>query len=248
VTGCAYPLNANLPEGELCQFSLVNDNGLSQPVAWLCFLEIVPYPVRYSLWMELPGYFQDHCRYNYSQEEHSMDPKFVMGFLIPLVIGILVLVAGVYFWISADRRRKKVGEIDIGDWETTGGKVLGTSVEERESRQNDRTGIHIDISYEPVVDYVYVVKDVELHGNKVFAGKSEKLDQKASQEIINKYPLNSYVAVRYNPENPSESALMPHLDHPDYIQLAGYLLTAFGISVCCFTTFMIFIMVGNIVK
>src|SRR5450759_3639491 len=104
------------------------------------------------------GTIEFHSIYNCSKEEHSMDPKFVMGFLIPLVIGILVLAAGVYFWISADRRRKMVGEIDIGDWETTGGKVLGTSMEQQESRQNDKTGIHIDISYEPVVNYVYIVK------------------------------------------------------------------------------------------
>ena len=175
-----------------------------------------------------------------------MDIQFVMAFVIPIVVGIIMLVGGVLFWMTASRRKKKAGEIDISGWETTGGKVLSVKNEARETRREDKTGTHIDISYEPMVDYVFVAKDAEQHGNKVFAGESQKLDEKASQAILDQYPLNSYVPVRYNPENPSESALMPNPDHPDYIQMAGYLLTAFGLSVCCFTAFMIFIMVGKI--
>ena len=119
-------------------------------------------------------------------------------------------------------------------------------MEKRESQVDHKKGTLIDITYEPIVDYVYVVKDVEHHGNSVFPGISEKFDEKASQEILNKYPLNTYVPVRYNPDDPSVSALMPHPGHPDYIQMAGYLLTGFGLSVCCFTSFMAFIIVGNI--
>ena len=159
-----------------------------------------------------------------------MDRTFLLYFVLPVIIGVLVLVLGVILWIVAARRKKKIGEIEIGDWETTGGKILSSRVEKRESQVDHKKGTLIDITY----------------GNSVFPGISEKFDEKASQEILNKYPLNTYVPVRYNPDDPSVSALMPHPGHPDYIQMAGYLLTGFGLSVCCFTSFMAFIIVGNI--
>ena len=176
-----------------------------------------------------------------------MDKTFLMYyFVLPISIGVIVLVLGGVLWLVAARRKKKIGEIEIGDWETTGGKIISARIEKRESKAENKSGAQVDITYEPILDYVYVVKDIEHHGNTVFAGTSEKFDQKTSQEILDKYLTNTYVPVRYNPEDPTQSALMPHRERTNFIQMAGYLLTAFGLSVCCFTSFMAFIIVGNI--
>jgi len=75
--------------------------------------------------------------------------------------------------LIASRRKGKAGEIDISEWETIGGKILSARIEERESPQSDKTGTRKDVTFEPIVDYVYVVNDVEHHDNKVFPGVSE---------------------------------------------------------------------------
>ena len=68
----------------------------------------------------------------------------------------------------------------------------------------------------------------------------------AAHEILKKYPVNSYAPVRYNPNDPAESALMSHPEHPDILLMAGYLFTGFGVLVCCFTSAMAFIVLGGI--
>ena len=174
-----------------------------------------------------------------------MDKTFTLYFVVPVVLGVVILFAGVVILIITSRRKKQAGEINIDDWETVGGKILSSKIEEHEAKQSDSKGTHIDLTYEPIVEYVYVVNEVEYHGNKVFPGVSEKFGQEVAQEILEKYPHNTYVPVQYNPDNPSESALMPQREHPDYLIMAGYLFTSFGVSVCCFTSLMAFILLGK---
>jgi hypothetical protein len=175
-----------------------------------------------------------------------MDARFVLYFVVPIVLGFVILLAGVVLVSVAGRRRKRAGEIDITDWGITGGKVLSARMEERETPGAGKDGAQTQTTYSPVVDYVFAVQDVEHHGNTVFAGNDEGLARAAAQEILDQYPPNSYVPVRYNPENLAESALMPHPHRPDYVWMAGLLFTGFGFSVCCFTMLMSFIIVGGI--
>ena len=169
-----------------------------------------------------------------------MDTRFVLYFIVPIVLGIIILLAGVVLVSIASRRNRKAGEIDITDWGLTGGKVLSGRLEEQAAQAAGAA------TYSPVVDYVFVVNDVEHHGDTVFAGANENLAKAAAQEILDRYPANTYVPVRYNPENPSESALMPHTHRPDYVWMGGWVFTAFGLSVCCFTMLMSFIILGGI--
>ena len=175
-----------------------------------------------------------------------MDKTFVLYFLIPSVAGSFFLILGFIFWRIALGRRENSGVVVIDDWEKTGGKILSSRVERRESQRTDETGIHIDITFEPIVEYVYVVKEVEYQGSKVFPDYVEKMSEASANEIAQGYPTNSYVQVRYNPNEPAESALLPHPDHASYTMMTAYVLVGFGASVCCFTTFMALIIVGGI--
>jgi hypothetical protein len=178
-----------------------------------------------------------------------MDTKIVLFFfVIPVGLGTLILVVGGVLLLIDARKNKNKSEVETDDWITSGGKILSARIEEHEARHSDTHGMHVDITYEPVLDYVYMVDNVEHHGNKVFPGESDNLGQKAAQEILEKYPVNSYAPVRYNPQDPSVSSLEEHPFHQsNRTRLAGQVLVAFGICVCCFTTFMLFLLIGRVI-
>ena len=175
-----------------------------------------------------------------------MDLRFLLYFIVPTVLGVIIFIAGVSLMLIAARREKKLGFVDIETWDTAGGKVLSARIEQHEAPPSNKDSETIDQIYEPIVEYAYFVGDTEYHGSKVFPGDSEKLKKDQAQKIIDEYPLNTYVPVRYNPEEPSKSALMPAPKRQDFIQMGGWLFTGFGISVCCFTGLMSIIILGAI--
>lgn len=166
-----------------------------------------------------------------------MDTRFILYFVVPLSLGIIITLAGVILLFVDSRKKQKAGEIDIEDWLTTGGKVISAKLSKE----------HPDATYEPMVKYVYTVDGTEYHGSKIFPGQKHTSSKKdIAQEIINKHPTGMYVPVRYNPEKPSDSALEAPPHPMNYISLAGWVLTGFGILSCCFTSFMAFIIVGKV--
>lgn len=164
-----------------------------------------------------------------------MNTTFLLYFVVPLSLGIVITLAGAIFLFIDSRKKPKVGEIDIEEWLTTGGKVISAKL----SKQ------HADETYEPIVKYVYTVDGTEYHGSMIFPGQKHTNSKKdAAQEILDKHPANMYVPVRYNPENPEDSALEAQPHPMNYIALAGWILFGFGVSSCCFTAFMAFIIFG----
>jgi hypothetical protein len=176
-----------------------------------------------------------------------MDTLYLLAFVLPIVLGIVILLTGGGLLLWNSRRNKRAGNVEAEDWLTTGGKILAGHLGEHENRWADKQGKHIDITYEPVVEYVYTVDNVEYQGSKVFPGADSDFGEAEAQEIIDRYPLNSYVPVRYDPENPSSSSLETHSPHTRHrLLVAAQTLIALGTGVCCFTFFMMFILVGNI--
>jgi hypothetical protein len=176
-----------------------------------------------------------------------MDTTFMLAFVLPIVLGTVILVTGGVLWYLNSRRSKRGGEVETADWQVTGGKVLAAHLGEHETRLSDKHGTHVDITFEPVVEYIYTVNAVEYHGSKVFPGGDSDFGKDEAQEIIDKYPPNSYAPVRYNPESPEASSLEEHSPHvTHHLLVAAQTMIALGIGVCCFTSFMIFILLGRI--
>jgi Protein of unknown function (DUF3592) len=163
-----------------------------------------------------------------------MNTTFMLYFVIPLSLGIVITLAGVIFLFVDSRRNKKTGRVDIESWLMTGGKVTSSRLSERQASD----------TYEPIIEYVYVVNDVEYHGNKIFPGENTGSKLSNAQEILNNHPMNTYVPVRYNPQNPAESALEAQPQRTNFITLAGWTLTGFGVCTFCFTTFMLLVVFG----
>ena len=163
-----------------------------------------------------------------------MNMRFLLYFVVPLSLGVIITVVGAILLFIDSCKKPKVGQVDITGWSTTGGKVISVRLEERQAGN----------TFDPIIEYVYTVKDEEYHGNKGFPGENDSPQKDAAQEILDKHPLNSYVPVHYNPENPSESALEEQPHPMNFISMAGWVLTGFGVCACCFTTFMAFVVFG----
>lgn len=163
-----------------------------------------------------------------------MDTRILLYFVVPLFLGIVITLTGVVLLFINSRKKPKAGEIDIEDWITTGGKV--TSARLGEVQTGD--------TYEPIIEYVYTVNEAEYRGNHIFPGENASSKKETAQDVLDKHPVNMYVPVRYNPENPSESALEAQPHPMNYIGMAGWVLTGFGVISCCFTTFMTFVIFG----
>ena len=170
-----------------------------------------------------------------------MDIKFILYFLVPAVLIVLISILGVVLLVYSARKKKKAGLIEIGDWATIGGKILSVSLDPHQPDPK-----HAGEDFEPHVEYAYVVNNIEYQGKKVFPGESSGYTEAAAKEILNQYPINGYVAVRYKPQDPADSALQPQSTRMDYITMAGYILTGFGVISCCFTSSMAFIILGAI--
>jgi Protein of unknown function (DUF3592) len=170
-----------------------------------------------------------------------MDIKFILYFVIPVVLIVIITGVGLIFLRISATRKKKVGHIEIDNWATTGGKILSVSLDPHTS-----DGPPAGKDFEPHIEYAYTVNNVEYLGKKVLPGKSEGFTEPDAREILSTHPVNSYVQVHFNPLDPSDSALLPHSRRTDFITMAAYSMIGFGIISCCFTSFMAFIILGAI--
>lgn len=163
-----------------------------------------------------------------------MDIKFFLYFVLPIILGVIIALTGAILLFVDSRKKPKAGEVDIEDWEMTGGKIISAQLSESQS----------DNTYQPMIEYVYTVNGVEYHGNKIFSGKNEGAKKDAAQATLDKHPVNMYVPVRYDPKNPSDSALEARPHPTSFIAIAGWTLAGFGFISCCFTAFMTFVIFG----
>ncbi len=168
-----------------------------------------------------------------------MSITFVLYFVVPITLGVLILLAGGVLFLM-DARKNKSGTVSgAEEWNETGGKILSARLEEHTVPDAEST-------YEPVVEYVYTAGEKEYHGNMVFPGASARMKKDAAQEILNKYPVNAYAPVRYNPQDPSASALEERpYQAVSRLRMAAQVLVAFGVLVCCFTSLMLFIIANG---
>jgi hypothetical protein len=176
-----------------------------------------------------------------------IERDFLIYFLVlPISLGVgITLMGAVLLWIDT-RRRKKYIPVEMTDWETTGGKILSANLKECSESDGTTQGTQQAVTYQPVVEFVYTVAGVEYRGNNLFPGDCDAFSKENAQAFLDKYPLNAYIPVRFDPEDPTRSALENQPRHRNRVRMIGLLFTWFGISVCCFSSLMIFIMSANI--
>lgn len=170
-----------------------------------------------------------------------MDKFFPFYFIIPISLGTAITLAGAILLAIDSRRKQKVVQAQGPAWETTGGKVVAIHMEKRQPASDQAEALQA-----PVVDYVYNVEEKEYSGRIIFPESERETNPEAVEEFLERFPMNAYVPVRFNPEDPSISNLDAKQWRSNRIRFIGLLCTYFGISVCCFTSFMAFLILGNI--
>lgn len=64
------------------------------------------------------------------------------------------------------------------------------------------------MTYQPVIEFMYVVRDKEYRSNKIAIGYSGVSIKSISTSIVNKYYANKHVDISYNPKKPGYGVLI----------------------------------------
>lgn len=176
-----------------------------------------------------------------------IEKTFLIYFLIlPVSLGVGITLMGLVLLAIESRRNKKKVEVETHEWEVTGGKVISARLDECTTTRIEKKGAPPEPAFTPVMEFVYTANGKEYTSNNIFPGDSENYTKTAAQEILDRFPVNSYVPVRFDPSDPSNSTLEDLPKPTNRLRMFGLLFTWFGISVCCFSSLMIFIMSANI--
>jgi hypothetical protein len=120
-------------------------------------------------------------------------------FLLPaffLVLGIVLFALGI-----RQQRKAKLAE----SWPTTPGVIHSCELRQHSSTDNDGM---TTVTYEPVIQFSYRFMGVSYTGSQYRMGsRGVSFSRKKAETIASRYPDNSQVAVRYNPDNPAEAVL-----------------------------------------
>jgi hypothetical protein len=176
-----------------------------------------------------------------------IEKTFLIYFLIlPISLGVGIFLIGLVLLAIESRRNKKKVEVETHEWETTGGKVISARLDKCATSPGKNKGAQAEPKFTPVMEFVYTANGKEYTSNNIFPGECENYSREAAQEILDNFPVNSYIPIRYDPNDPGISTLEDLPKPSNRLRMFGLLFTWFGISVCCFSSLMIFIMSANI--
>ena len=124
------------------------------------------------------------------------------GYLFGIILSLVLIALGILLIRKNAKSKQKANEC-MG-WPTVLGRVTRSEVVKSESSNEDGT----TYSYTPHIEYVYHVLGQNYTSTQVvFGGFIGTGSSKASQLVVNKYPLNDSLRVFYNPANPREAIL-----------------------------------------
>ncbi len=121
----------------------------------------------------------------------------VSGLILTLGTGAFVI--GIQEFIAAK---------SSGNWPSVNGIIFHSEVKvTRESGSRSGATSRTTYSYQPVVNYQYLVNDKQLTGETIRYGLVT--NRPRAEETVAKYPLKAKVIVYYNPDKPEQSVLEP---------------------------------------
>lgn len=116
--------------------------------------------------------------------------------LIAAIVAGAAMVAFALFFFVNDQRRIAEAE----SWSTVRGTVVAAKVDRKSHRGPD--------GYEPQLFYTYSFAGNVYRGNTIWlTGGQEWSSFEGAAEFLDSYPVGAEIEVRFNPSNPSQSAL-----------------------------------------
>lgn len=115
----------------------------------------------------------------------------------------LLLVAvgvGVSMWGSHIKELAAASE----NWPTAEGRITASEVTSHRNTDTDR-----DYYYSAHVEYAYTVNGTRYSSDAVTVGDYSTTGPGDAQRIVDRYPVNKTVSVRYDPEDPGMAILEP---------------------------------------
>ncbi len=127
---------------------------------------------------------------------------FEIGCMIVVTIIILILIT--YLIISNKKRFIKLYELNNSafKWPKAMGVIMQSELQDGSAFET--------IAWNHLFEYSFMINGVEFRSNNItFFDNSAYFDKADCIKAIEKYPVNSFVQVRYNPMNPKECCLYP---------------------------------------
>jgi hypothetical protein len=147
-----------------------------------------------------------------------------------LVILLIVAFAGggVYLIISALTVGRKART--HVSWPAVKGKVLSSEIVESSGLSPE--GIPFS-TFKPVTRFLYIVNRVEYVSIQIGPALRQGNDPVIHQ-IMEQYPVGKGVVVHFDPENPHEAILAPHIPVARPVLMAGIGLLFVSVMLACF--------------
>jgi hypothetical protein len=150
------------------------------------------------------------------------------GGVVLLILGVVFFGLGALFLFLALRGRQKAKTSQ--GWPTTQGQVLSVDIQEHSSYDEDDHPS--SASYEPVVQYQYMVNGRQYSSKKIAFG-ANSFDRGTAQKKAGQYAAGMTVTVHYNPNKPEESVIETSAGGSTVFMVVGILFAVFGLMGCC---------------
>ncbi len=122
--------------------------------------------------------------------------RFLFGGIFALA-GLAMLISGIVTWFTGS---------DSTEWPTAEGVMVRADVDTRTSSGSRRSS---STSYTPDVEYAYVVDGTEYTGSRYEFIERGEGRREVIEARLAKFPVGGKVAVRYDPDDPANSVLVP---------------------------------------
>ncbi|MEI7879744.1 MAG: DUF3592 domain-containing protein [bacterium] len=149
-----------------------------------------------------------------------------MSFFIALFFPLTLILAGVAMLYFGGRSIHLAKE--SVSWPEANGQIQSASLEHSYSG-----GARVGVSSHAVILYTFTVGGHKYRGNKVAFGEYESSDPSHALQIVNRYPKDKPVSVRYMPTDPDVCVLEPG------IQGEVWVLPVFGLVLLLAGTFIL---------
>ncbi len=142
----------------------------------------------------------------------------VVAAVLPCLGGLVL--GGFGLLLLALSRRSRVSNT-AREWPTLWGVVNSSTVREHIFYEKD--SLALCVTYEPVVEYSYAIRNPGRTITQVSYGNAT-LTHEEAERIAALYPPGAPIAIHFNPENPGEEIVGPENLDPTLLPKAGFVL------------------------
>lgn len=148
--------------------------------------------------------------------------------IIILCLGSVFFLIGGGFTIYALVARRKAGQAQA--WPAVQGRILSAHVLERKSEDSEG---NVSWSYQPVVEYEYVVMGSPYRSSRLAFGATGSGNRAQADQVAARYVPGMACTVYYNPQKPSDAVLERQAMGSKTFLIVGIVFLVVSLLACC---------------